>query len=227
MQVFPGLFFICFISTAVILLVSFALHVQFSLPYNKAVRANVLVVYVLSLNSILCKFSASHVRLKACRRGFDPTITAIKWPADYSTSRGRQELHDFRTSSWYIDSATSPKDVVILLDSSGSMVGERRDIAKSVVSAILDTLGNNDFVNVYRFSDTTEELVPCFKDMLVQVTDTERLLISVSNMAAIGGVIRGSAISAMFEGDKHRENSALTDDCARVPDVLKDVFMKH
>jgi hypothetical protein len=24
-------------------------------------------------------------------------------------------------------------------------------------------------VNVYRFSDTTEELVPCFKDMLVQV----------------------------------------------------------
>jgi hypothetical protein len=50
------------------------------------------------------------------------------------------------------------------------MSGERRDIAKVVVNAILDTLGDNDFVNVYRFSDTTEELVPCFKDMLVQVT---------------------------------------------------------
>jgi voltage-dependent calcium channel alpha-2/delta-3 len=49
------------------------------------------------------------------------------------------------------------------------MSGERREIAKSVVNAILDTLGDNDFVNVYRFSDTTEELVPCFKDMLVQV----------------------------------------------------------
>lgn len=102
--------------------------------------------------------------------GFLRRYPAIKWPADYSASRSRQELHDFRTSSWYIDSATSPKDVVILLDSSGSMVGERREIAKSVVSAILDTLGNNDFVNVYRFSDTTEELVPCFKDMLVQAT---------------------------------------------------------
>jgi voltage-dependent calcium channel alpha-2/delta-3 len=110
--------------------------------------------------------------LKACRRGCELLVTAIKWPADYSTSRSKQELHDFRTSSWYIDSATSPKDVVILLDSSGSMAGERREIAKSVVSAILDTLGNNDFVNVYRFSDTTEELVPCFKDMLVQVKDT-------------------------------------------------------
>jgi hypothetical protein len=55
------------------------------------------------------------------------------------------------------------------------MVGERREIAKSVVGAILDTLGNNDFVNVYRFSDTTEELVPCFKDMLVQVKTHSRL----------------------------------------------------
>ena len=30
----------------------------------------------------------------------------------------------------------------------------------------------------------------------------------------------------MFE-DKHRGNTAWTDDCARIPDVLKDVFMKH
>jgi hypothetical protein len=46
-------------------------------------------------------------------------------------------------------------------------------------------------------------------------------------MTAIGGVIRGSAISAMFDGHKHRGNGALTDDCARIPDVLKDVLMKH
>jgi len=31
----------------------------------------------------------------------------------------------------------------------------------------------------------------------------------------------------MFEGDKHLGNCALTDDCARIPDVLKDVIMKH
>ena len=55
----------------------------------------------------------------------------------------------------------------------------------------------------------------------------ERLLISTSNMAAIGGVIRVSAVFAMFEGDKHRENSALTDDYARISDVLKEVRMKH
>lgn len=100
---------------------------------------------------------------------FELTVSAIKWPPDDSSARSGQELYDFRTSSWYIDSATSPKDVVILLDSSGSMTGQRREIAKSVVNAILDTLGNNDFLNVFRFSDTTDPLVPCFKDMLVQV----------------------------------------------------------
>ncbi|CAG2062163.1 unnamed protein product, partial [Timema podura] len=84
------------------------------------------------------------------------------------SARSHQDMFDFRSSSWYIDASTSPKDIVILLDSSGSMTGERREIAKSVVEAILDTLGNNDFVTVFKFSDQTEELVPCFKDMLVQ-----------------------------------------------------------
>ena len=46
-------------------------------------------------------------------------------------------------------------------------------------------------------------------------------------MAGIRRVIHGSAISAMFDGDKHRVNNALTADCARVPDVLKDEFTKH
>ena len=47
-------------------------------------------------------------------------------------------------------------------------------------------------------------------------------------MAAIGGVIRASAIAAMFEGDKHCVNGALTDDCARIPEMLEGVgVMKH
>ena len=45
-------------------------------------------------------------------------------------------------------------------------------------------------------------------------------------MAGNGVIIRGCAISAMFEGAKHRGNCALTDDCARIPDVQKDLFMK-
>lgn len=79
------------------------------------------------------------------------------------------DLYDCRTRSWYIEAAASPKDVLILVDNSGSMTGMRKEIARHVVSNILDTLGNNDFVNVFNFSEEIDEVVPCFKDMLVQV----------------------------------------------------------
>lgn len=93
-----------------------------------------------------------------------------------------EKFHDFRTSSWYIDAATSSKDIVILLDSSSSMGGKKREIARAIVNSILDTLGNNDFVNIYRFTEATNEIVPCFKDILVQVGTLTSKQLAFSNL---------------------------------------------
>ncbi|GLH11946.1 uncharacterized protein GBIM_16642 [Gryllus bimaculatus] len=97
--------------------------------------------------------------------GFLRRYPASRWPGGAG-----ERPTDFRSAAWYAGAAASPKDVLVLLDSSGSMSGARREAAKAVVASILDMLGDNDFVNVYRFSDVTEELVPCFRDMLVQAT---------------------------------------------------------
>ncbi|XP_065173091.1 voltage-dependent calcium channel subunit alpha-2/delta-3 isoform X3 [Atheta coriaria] len=78
------------------------------------------------------------------------------------------DLYDCRMRSWYVEAASSPKDIVILIDRSGSMTGMRREIAKHVVNNILDTLGNNDYVNIYTFSNTTDPLIDCFEGHLVQ-----------------------------------------------------------
>lgn len=42
--------------------------------------------------------------------------------------------------------------------------------AKTTVNSILDTLSNNDFVTLLKYANETTELVPCFKDMLIQAT---------------------------------------------------------
>uniref|UniRef100_A0A3Q2PXG0 Calcium voltage-gated channel auxiliary subunit alpha2delta 4 n=1 Tax=Fundulus heteroclitus TaxID=8078 RepID=A0A3Q2PXG0_FUNHE len=68
----------------------------------------------------------------------------------------------------YIQAATSPKDVIIVVDVSGSMKGLRLTIAKHTINTILDTLGENDFVNIIAYSDYVRYVEPCFKGMLVQ-----------------------------------------------------------
>lgn len=89
---------------------------------------------------------------------------ASKWITD------PVDLFDCRLRSWYIEAATSPKDMVVLMDVSGSMKGVRKDIARHVVFNILETLGPNDFVNIYKFAEHVEAVVPCFNETLVQVS---------------------------------------------------------
>ena len=96
----------------------------------------------------------------------DFSILAVKW----SDERYAQ-TYDPRTRSWYTEAMTSPKDIIILLDSSGSVLQLKRKVAAHIVNNILDTLNDNDFVNIYLFANSTRPLVPCFKDTLVQANE--------------------------------------------------------
>jgi hypothetical protein len=76
-----------------------------------------------------------------------------RYPGAYWTLPEREDFFDCRLQSWYIMAASSPKDVVILLDVSGSMTGLRLEIAKKLISSIMDTLTDNDFFNILTFSN--------------------------------------------------------------------------
>ncbi|KAK2539699.1 Cacna2d4 [Columba guinea] len=81
---------------------------------------------------------------------------------------------DCRNRGWYIQAATSPKDIVIIVDVSGSMKGLRMTIAKHTIITILDTLGENDFVNIIAYNDYVHFIEPCFKGILVQADRDNR-----------------------------------------------------
>lgn len=105
------------------------------------------------------------------------------YPAKSWDSKTKVDVFDCRKRSWYIETATCSKDIVILLDNSGSMTGFRNYIAQLTVRSILDTFSNNDFINIYNYSKTVEELVPCFNGTLVQATPEN---IDVFNKAVQG-----------------------------------------
>ncbi|XP_076283342.1 voltage-dependent calcium channel subunit straightjacket isoform X8 [Lasioglossum baleicum] len=144
------------------------------------------------------------------------------------------DLFDCRTRSWYIEAATSPKDVVILIDTSGSMTGIRREIARHVVNNILDTLGNNDFVNIITFSNITKEVVPCFNDTLVQanLANVRELKRAISNLDTEKIANFSLALSTAFEllesyrydREGARCNQAIMLITDGVPYNYKDIF---
>jgi uncharacterized protein with von Willebrand factor type A (vWA) domain len=65
---------------------------------------------------------------------------------------------------WYIDASLNPKDIIILVDNSGSMSGMSQEIARHLVNNILETLGSNDFVNVLKFSNTIDPVIKCLRN---------------------------------------------------------------
>ena len=54
----------------------------------------------------------------------------------------------FNLFNRYIQGATSPKNIIILIDASGSMHGVPMRIAKLSAQNLIDTFGDNDFFNV-------------------------------------------------------------------------------
>ncbi|KAL7891758.1 hypothetical protein AOLI_G00012340 [Acnodon oligacanthus] len=84
----------------------------------------------------------------------------------------KQETSD----DWYIQGASSPKDMVIIVDVSGSVSGLTLKLMKTSVIEMLDTLSDDDYVNVAQFAfeqllnETSTPRANCNK-MIMMFTD--------------------------------------------------------
>ncbi|BES90285.1 Calcium channel [Nesidiocoris tenuis] len=137
--------------------------------------------------------------------GFLRRFPAMQWPPEESTSQ--KDLHDFRTSNWFVGASTSPKDLAIMMDVSSGMSTAALELAKKTVKTIIGTLGDDDFVNVFTFAEQTKELVPCYKDLLVQANQlNKRELVSALDSVQIENAANFSAAIVTGFEILHRYN---------------------
>lgn len=108
------------------------------------------------------------------------------------------DVYDCRKRSWYIETATCSKDIVILLDRTGSMYGYLGFLAKLTIKSVMDTFSNNDFFNIYTFSSNVTPLVKCFEDELVQATP-ENINVFNDHMSEFKNSIEGYANETAIE----------------------------
>ncbi|KAM8931067.1 voltage-dependent calcium channel subunit alpha-2/delta-2 isoform 2-T2 [Pelodytes ibericus] len=108
------------------------------------------------------------------------------YPATPWRAPSKIDLYDVRRRPWYIQGASSPKDMVIIVDVSGSVSGLTLKLMKTSVMEMLDTLSDDDYVTVASFHEKAEP-VSCFRQ-LVQANVRNKKVIkeAVQDMVARG-----------------------------------------
>ncbi|XP_077780870.1 voltage-dependent calcium channel subunit alpha-2/delta-2 isoform X4 [Podarcis muralis] len=87
------------------------------------------------------------------------------YPATPWRMPNKIDLYDVRRRPWYIQGASSPKDMVIIVDVSGSVSGLTLKLMKTSVHDMLNTLSDDDYVNVASFNQNAQP-VSCFKHLV-------------------------------------------------------------
>ncbi|KAL8570692.1 hypothetical protein ACOMHN_039127 [Nucella lapillus] len=113
-------------------------------------------------------------------------VTRLYPGREWSTNfAGFYNDYDPRVRPWYIAATSGPKDVIIVLDCSLSIKGEKFAIAKAVAKNVIRTLTKQDYVNVIcsRASHWNEvgkwymydtDVMSCQKKRMVPATNAHR-----------------------------------------------------
>ncbi|XP_055503827.1 voltage-dependent calcium channel subunit alpha-2/delta-2a isoform X2 [Leucoraja erinacea] len=143
------------------------------------------------------------------------------------------DLYDVRRRPWYIQGASSPKDMMIIMDVSGSVSGLTLKLMKTSVTEMLDTLSDDDYVNVASFNDEANP-VACFKQLVqANMRNKNVLKDAVHKMNAQGVTDYKSGFHYAF--DQLLNTTSIRANCNKMimmftdggEDRAQDVFEKH
>ncbi|XP_044279354.1 voltage-dependent calcium channel subunit alpha-2/delta-1 isoform X3 [Varanus komodoensis] len=146
---------------------------------------------------------------------------ASPW-VDKSQTQNKIDLYDVRRRPWYIQGAASPKDMLILVDASGSVSGLTLKLIRTSVTEMLETLSDDDFVNVVSFNENAQN-VSCFNHLVqANVRNKKKLKEAVNKIQAKGITDYKKGFSYAFEQLLNHSHSVFRANCNKIIMLFTD-----
>uniref|UniRef100_A0A3Q2UUQ2 Calcium channel, voltage-dependent, alpha 2/delta subunit 2a n=1 Tax=Haplochromis burtoni TaxID=8153 RepID=A0A3Q2UUQ2_HAPBU len=158
------------------------------------------------------------------------------YPATPWRAPNKIDLYDVRRRPWYIQGASSPKDMVIIVDVSGSVSGLTLKLMKTSVVEMLDTLSDDDYVNVASFNEKAVFVVDCFRTLVqANVRNKKIFKEAVMRMQAKGTTDYKSGFTFAFEQLLNVSSNAPRANCNKMimmftdggEDRAQEIFEKY
>ena len=119
------------------------------------------------------------------------------YPARHSETCGN---YDTRERPWYVAASSGPKDVVLVLDTSGSMSSyDRIGLIKTATKDVIDALTIGDHFGVVEFNSGAQTLNPGGRLLQATVENKDSIKALVDNLAAGGGTNFYNGFYAAFD----------------------------
>lgn len=169
------------------------------------------------------KNAAAHSDIKWQFMGMQDTGMYRNWPAIYQCRTENQcsGCSDPRFRSWYASSASGPKDVVLVLDTSGSMkTADRISKMKKAAGWVINTLSENDHAQVVSFSGSATSQGT--KLLRMDTVGRAYLKQFIAELSAFGSTNMGSGIDKAFDILQSSRQSGQSSKCTSAVLFLTD-----
>jgi len=168
----------------------------------------------------------AHSDLKWNFMGMQETGMYRNWPLIYQCRTEAQcsGCSDPRFRSWYASAASGPKDVILILDRSGSMkTAGRMQKMQTAAQWVVNTLSENDYAQVVSYSGSATAM----GDKLINMNTKNRKLMKehIGDLQAYGGTNMGEGVQKAFKiaedsWGKSHTGEKLTSGCANSRIIL-------
>lgn len=149
------------------------------------------------------------------------------WPGAAQGRDGeRCENFDSRQRPWFIAAASGPKDIIMVFDTSGSMLadtgfGTRHSLVQNALAVLLQTLTTNDWVALIYFSDSASVLGGHSRLQKATAEHVADLQQRLKLVRPVGGTMFVPAFKKAFELFK---NTVESSGCTQIILFLTDGF---